>query len=275
MGKLEGPGLRTRLAERYSEKAGWVLLGEVRDSTGWKGERSADAIAMGLWPSRGMEVHGFEIKISRGDFLRELKNAAKSAPVQKYCDRWWVVVADADIVHFGELPPTWGLMAPHGRGLRAVVEAPLLEAVPLDRGFIGSVLRNFGRNYIPRDLHNERMRERDDGIEEMAKERAAAMVTQETRNLRNQVADLDGLKRMVAEFEAASGVHLPMYEGGDVGAAVRAVLETKGGSALTQRQLDQAASTLERAAAQARAAAESLRKLATPGPAPECDSLPT
>ena len=35
------------------------------------GGRYADAIAMNLWPSRGLAVHGFEIKISRGDWQRE------------------------------------------------------------------------------------------------------------------------------------------------------------------------------------------------------------
>ncbi len=62
---------------------------------------------MNLYPSRGLEINGFEVKGSRQDWIKELKSPEKSAPVQRFCDRWWIV-APAGIIQPGELPPTWG-----------------------------------------------------------------------------------------------------------------------------------------------------------------------
>lgn len=131
----------------------WALFFSVSNATGYRKCRSADAIAMGLWPSAGMEVHGFELKVSRGDWLRELKQPDKSTEIARYCDRWWLVVGDAAIVKDGELPAGWGLLAPkvlHWAGrngedvttLDEVQEAPLRVSQPLDRGFIASMLRS-------------------------------------------------------------------------------------------------------------------------------------
>ena len=44
------------LRQRYQNQKGWALVEEVRDATGGAGSRFADAIAFGLYPSRGMEM---------------------------------------------------------------------------------------------------------------------------------------------------------------------------------------------------------------------------
>lgn len=51
------------------------------------------------------------------------------------------VVSDRKIVEPGELPPTWGLLAPRGEHLAAVVEAPKLTPVELGRPFLAAVCR--------------------------------------------------------------------------------------------------------------------------------------
>lgn len=133
--------LMAALAARYCRPA-WAFLPEVRNGTGYQREpRTADAMAMSLWPSRGLELHGFEVKASRADWLGELKNPAKAEEIAAFCDRWWLVVGDKEIVKPAELPPTWGLMIPRGTGLIAVTEAPKLDATPLDRLFVASLLR--------------------------------------------------------------------------------------------------------------------------------------
>src|ERR1035437_8757229 len=78
------------LQVRYKSDA-YALFPQVRETTGSACTRTADAIAFGLWPSRGMEVEGFEIKISRGDWLRELKSPSKAEGIFQFCDRWWIV----------------------------------------------------------------------------------------------------------------------------------------------------------------------------------------
>src|SRR3990167_2764101 len=100
------------LSKKYDHES-YAFLPEVRNSTGFSGAvRTADAIVMGLWPSRGIELEGFEIKTSRQDWMNEIKQPDKSDAIAKYCDRWWLVIGDEKIVKDGELPATWGLMVP-------------------------------------------------------------------------------------------------------------------------------------------------------------------
>ena len=134
--------VREILRRRYASPE-WAFLEEVRNQTGYqkKVERYADGVAVNLWPSRGLEVLGFEIKARRGDWVKELKDPSKSVEIQQYCDRWWVVAGGRNIVQPGELPPTWGLMVVHGNGgkrrLVCTQEAPKLDSKPLDK-FIGA-----------------------------------------------------------------------------------------------------------------------------------------
>lgn len=118
----------------------WAIMFEVGNATGARQRRWADAVAMNLYPSRGLEIHGFEVKISRSDWTRELKNPDKSAPVQEYCDRWWIV-APPGVVKEGELPPTWGLIEAKNGKLMQVVAAPKLDAKPVSKSFVAAMLR--------------------------------------------------------------------------------------------------------------------------------------
>lgn len=119
----------------------WAYVEEVANSTGGPASRSGDAMALNLWPSRGLELHGFEVKASRSDWLRELKAPEKADVLFGYCNRWWVAVGDKGIVQDGELPPTWGLLVPRGSDLVVKVQAPALDPKPLSRHFIAAFVR--------------------------------------------------------------------------------------------------------------------------------------
>jgi hypothetical protein len=138
------------LAEHYSSDA-FAFLPEFRGGTGWGRESRADAIAMHLWPSEGLHLIGFELKTSRADWLRELKQPNKADPIKQFCDRWYLVVDDASIVKHHptlnetELPSDWGLMVPNYSSypykLRVAQEAPRLKPEPIDRLFLASLMR--------------------------------------------------------------------------------------------------------------------------------------
>lgn len=132
------------LRAQYAAERGWAFFEETRNSPGFPRQvRSADGLALGLWPSLGLELQGFEVKVARGDWLRELKDPSKAGEFQKWCDRWWVV-APAGIVQRAELPPTWGLMEVPEKGRKrfaVTVPAPKLEAQPLDRRFVAALVR--------------------------------------------------------------------------------------------------------------------------------------
>lgn len=115
----------------------------------WGGDRIADAIVLDtwatthadlteterenrvLWGSR-QSVHGFEVKVSRSDWLTELRDPEKAEAWARYCHYFWLVAASKDIVR-DDLPEGWGLLVPHGASLR-VVRKPVRrdpEAMPL------------------------------------------------------------------------------------------------------------------------------------------------
>jgi hypothetical protein len=140
----------------YPAVHGWMLLPQVRDATGAGSGRTADGLAMNAWPSRGLELHGFELKTHRGDWLRELKKPAKAESIFQYCDRWWIVVPeepasrDRVVVRPAELPSNWGLFVvdSHGKAAQAV-GAPKLKPKPLDRAFLAAILRRLAACETP------------------------------------------------------------------------------------------------------------------------------
>ncbi len=119
----------------------WALCFEVQDATGMRATRSADAIAMSLWPSLGLELHGFEFKTSRADWLRELKDPSKAETFKRYCDRWFLVTTSREIARAGELPAGWGWLVVLGGRIYAVAAAPKLEPEPITRAFLAALLR--------------------------------------------------------------------------------------------------------------------------------------
>lgn len=193
--------------ERRYKSPEWALFREVGNATGAKCNRHADAVAMNLWPSRGMEIVGIEVKSYRADFLQELKNPAKAEPVMQFCDRWYLVAADDKIVMPGELPPTWGLLVLQGGRLVQKVEAPKLTPKPVTREFFGALVR--------------RAHENPPGAEEIraAKEEGRQAGYQsglETRKV-NLGVDTETLKRLrknVEAFELASGIKITEYGNG-------------------------------------------------------------
>src|SRR5215470_16401523 len=91
--------LERRLRARFASPA-YAYLPQVGDATGAGVGRHADVVVMGLWPSRGLKLMGFEIKAGRGDWLGEIRNPSKAESIARFCDQWWVV-APQDVI----LPP--------------------------------------------------------------------------------------------------------------------------------------------------------------------------
>lgn len=238
------PTLRTSdevvraLAEKYAPPE-FAFFEQVRNSTGFRRTvRTADAMAMSLWPSRGLLLHGFEVKVTRTDWLRELANPAKAEELAAYCDRWWIVVGDPKVVQEGELPPTWGLIAPAAGKLKVKREAPPLTPVPFDRIFFASLMRCAHEVRVnPRAMQAEYQRGFNRG-----KEHGSMELERTTRNL-------EELRKKVQGFEQASGINLSGYtwDHGKIGEAVRLVL--KGQHVRAKEDLELARDSLRRAAA--------------------------
>ena len=153
MSGLSEGALLALLSERYPAPA-YAMLSNVKNGTGWtRTERFADALAMGLWPSRGLDLHGFELKANRGDWLREMRDPAKADEIARRCDRWWIVCSDG-VALIDEVPQPWGLLVPREKrgkvALVAVREAEKLDAEPLTRQFLAAILRRTAEASFPR-----------------------------------------------------------------------------------------------------------------------------
>lgn len=112
----------------------------VRSHAGFDATRTADYVAMDLWPSKGLPLHGHEVKVSRSDWLTELKHPEKAEQFKQFMDYWWLVVSDPGIVR-DDLPPGWGLMVRKGLRLQVVRSAPRLSPALIPRTFLACLLR--------------------------------------------------------------------------------------------------------------------------------------
>jgi hypothetical protein len=224
------------LRKRYEAPA-WAFLAQVRNGTGYgrNRARTAAAIAFSTWPSRGLELHGFEIKVDRQDVRRELHDPEKAEDFFRFCDRWWLVLGHDEILLPGELPPTWGLLVLSGGKIRCVTEAPRLDAKPLDRLQLAAIFRSAAESNVPAEDVQAQIEEAREKALESEREHAQL--------------ELKRLRELIADFEKASGVKLsePYIDGKRIGKAVALVREYSHEPARTKlaRLREEARATLE------------------------------
>ncbi len=186
----------------------YAFFEQTGDAVGFPSRR-ADAVAVAMWRSLGLEIHGFEIKVARQDWLREIKNPDKAESVFRYCDRWWLVISDRAIVKNGELPGPWGLMCLHGRGLKTVIAAPKLKPMVLTHAFLAGILRKVDQQGMAETkLHAEF---------ERGYARAAA-------DLDYHKGRADKSEKVISQYELASGLSMRYNDPPRVGATVRMIL---------------------------------------------------
>jgi hypothetical protein len=193
----------------------WAQMFEVANGTGSNIRRYADAIAMNLFPSRGLELHGFEIKVSRNDWQRELKNPEKAETISQYCERWWIV-ASKEIVRKEELPVTWGLLELENGKLRISVQAPLLpDRQPLSRPFIAALLRRSSE--IDQVQVNKLVSVKVSEIRARDEERNESAIKSRTRALTEKLERVEAI-------EKAAGISLTGWTApAEIGHAIKAI----------------------------------------------------
>lgn len=158
----------------------WACFRDVANATGWAGDRRADAVAMNLYPSRGLELRGFEIKVDRGDLRRELANPDKAELIAKYCNTWWLVVPKG-LCDKDDVPIGWGVMEVGEKGLRtkrAATPRGPDEVTTIGRPFVAAIARaaskeveQLRKDWIPRVQIEERLEKRyRDGVKASPRE---------------------------------------------------------------------------------------------------------
>lgn len=222
-----GSILRQALRKEYPLPQ-YAVLYEVANGMSATFNGYADAIVMSLFPSRGLDVHGFEIKTSRTDWLRELKNPAKAEAVARHCDYFWLLTSDDEIASKEEVPATWGLYVLNGNNLEVRKRAKRLKPVELDRTFVGAMLR---RAYEMAERERRRAIEAIDKEEFVRQTKKKAEKEAEEhfkQDLEISTREHLALKRQVEEFEHASGIKIDMWNGRKMGEAVNLLMRLKG-----------------------------------------------
>lgn len=251
------------LIRKRHDGPAWVVVTELANSTGGNVSRHADAAALGIWPSRGYELHGYECKLSRGDVQKELKDPRKADAVGRYCDFWWLVIDDLKIIDGLLIPESWGILVPKNKVLRVHRKAPKLKPKEWPRGFVAALIRNVTSNWVPRSEHQE--------LKELTHQKVLAQLERD-RKWKSDEGSLHAkqLQAKIAAFEEASGVEIENWQPGRIGEAVKLVLDARsqlGKDAIAQHiaQIDRSAQQHEHLARTARSAAESLRKVVVEG----------
>lgn len=120
---MDAADIIERLRNRYDPPR-WAGFSELRDATGFGASRSIDWFAINTYPSKGECYVAVEVKVSRGDFARELDNPNKRQLWESYCTETWFA-SPAGMIRPEEIPEGWGLLEAIGGGrIRAKVRAP-------------------------------------------------------------------------------------------------------------------------------------------------------
>ncbi len=141
------------LADRWHEKDGFISLREFRPSMGWHGDRRfIDLWIIQLSPANGMQTNSVEVKVTRGDWLRELKQPLKRRPAEAVANLMWLA-APKGVAKAEELPRGWGLLevdeneselTPWSR-TKVIHPADYRDKVRPTWAFVASALANLNR----------------------------------------------------------------------------------------------------------------------------------
>jgi hypothetical protein len=95
----------------HASKSEWLFLRELRVGTGHRGHalQRLDAFALNCLPHHGMRRICYEIKMSRGDFLAELKNPLKRRIGMRFSNEFYFVTPGG-MLAAGEVPTECGLV---------------------------------------------------------------------------------------------------------------------------------------------------------------------
>lgn len=264
--KKPDPSLWDLLERRYETSQGWLLFYEVANATGYKGNGFADALAMSVWPSRGIQLLGFEVKRSRSDLLKELRDEQKASKFIKHCHQWWLVVSDVKITEGVEVPPNWGILAPRNQVLYQIRPAKELEPEPWKPEFIAAMMRRCHEAYMQKDQQAMRA-----AVEERAKAMAAVKkdavrasdYTAAKRDAEHYKSLYEKTLERIQLFEERSGIPVNNWQASNIGELVKALQDT-GVRERLKHQLSIARDSAERISKSMNGAIKNLEAMAEP-----------
>lgn len=131
------------LQKRYPRGTQWVFLTEVAFGTGSSrgSDNHIDAMAFNCWPSMGLHRLAFEVKVSREDFKKELRDPEKRKNAVE-CSNQFYFAAPQGLIHASDLPPEAGLVEIDEKGESSItVQADHRTEPKFPYGFFIAALR--------------------------------------------------------------------------------------------------------------------------------------
>ncbi len=131
----------------------WIYVEEVRLGTGFgryylegfhaqvKAEQRIDGFAINCYHSKRYERVSYEIKIARGDFLKEVQHPDKRVGAQMVSNRFYFAAPEG-LIKPEEVPDGCGLVEIRGDFVRTKVRVPWSEAADWHPSFISSIFRS-------------------------------------------------------------------------------------------------------------------------------------
>jgi len=135
-------GVVALLYKRYPPPE-WVVVPNLRTTVGYSIGRESylDAFAMRCWPGKGLTRLAFEIKVSRSDWLKELRDESKRENGLRLAHQFWFVTPGNVVKKTGEVPEGCGWLQATAGGLRCRVAAKHRDVDPIPEDFVASLLR--------------------------------------------------------------------------------------------------------------------------------------
>lgn len=243
------------LRQRHSGHE-WAFVEQVPNGTGSAHNRTCDALAMSLWPSRGLHLHGFEVKVGRSDWLKEIQDVSKAAAFSVSCHYWWIA-APKEIVELSELPSDWGLISPTASGNLRVKKPATYCDTPATPSF--SLLAGIFRACCKQSpLEQQLAAARSEGYSAGREEERRYAKSRRSSDLDHATTQLEWLQRSIAEFEKNSGIKIDAYNGGKIGNIVAAI-DRVGSVSRMADGFENTANRLESSVKEIRGAVEALR----------------
>jgi len=115
--------------ERRHRQPKWLTVRELSNSTGGRFERRVDLFAIAAWPSGGFETIAYEVKVSRSDFQRDIKQPLKQRHGRLYASQFYFATPPG-LLKPEEMPDWAGLIEVEAaEPIKVYAEAGYVETI--------------------------------------------------------------------------------------------------------------------------------------------------
>jgi hypothetical protein len=140
----EAGRVKRALGNRHARPE-WVFLTEApvfvaHHGVGGPVVQHVDALALNCWYTKHFASVGYEVKVSRSDFLNELRHPAKTAASARYCSAFYFAVPSG-LVKPTEVPDPYGLVVVGPKGGTRIAKRSTLERPEPTWGLLAFLLR--------------------------------------------------------------------------------------------------------------------------------------